>query len=160
MKNDKQKTITLTPSITPVKFVLNENGRPELILSFHTENTNLQDEVVSNFISNALKRGVQIIRNEDSVLQDIAQYKIVIKEGNRKQINSESHSEAIENEIPSLIDIGNKIKEHRISKGWSQKYLAKKLGISPGMLVYYEKGKYFPRNPKVKAKLKNILGID
>lgn len=41
-----------------------------------------------------------------------------------------------------LIDIGKRLRELRVEHGYQQKYVAKKIGVSPSNLCNWEQGRY------------------
>jgi len=55
-------------------------------------------------------------------------------------------------------DLSSQIKNHRNSKGLTQKDLAQKINVKPSVINDYESGKAVP-NPSIINKLKRILEI-
>lgn len=55
--------------------------------------------------------------------------------------------------------IGNRIKEHRIAKGWTQDRLADESGLSRTSIHMYEKNETMPRMPQLK-RLAAALDVD
>ena len=41
-----------------------------------------------------------------------------------------------------LIDIGKRLRELRVERGYQQKYVAKKIGVSPSNICHWEQGRY------------------
>ena len=42
----------------------------------------------------------------------------------------------------NLIDIGKRLRELRVERGYQQKYVAKKIGVSPSNICNWEQGRY------------------
>lgn len=55
---------------------------------------------------------------------------------------------------------GEKIRDLRTTKEWSQEALAKMLGVSRRTVVAYEQGQSYPRHREVYEKLAEIFSVD
>lgn len=56
------------------------------------------------------------------------------------------------------MQLGDKIRQFRISRKWTTRILSKKIGISQGMISRYERGEAFPRQ-RVLEKLAQVFEI-
>ncbi len=55
---------------------------------------------------------------------------------------------------------GEKLRTYRLKKNMTQQELAKAVGLGLNTISNYEKGKTYPQNREVYAKLAQVLGID
>ena len=55
---------------------------------------------------------------------------------------------------------GEKLREKRKEKGYTQAQLAEKAGLSTRTIVYYEQGKTYPQDRTIYKTLADILGVD
>lgn len=55
---------------------------------------------------------------------------------------------------------GQKIKDLRLGKGWTQEEMAQKLGKSKRTIIAYENGDTYPRHRSVYAQLSELFGVD
>jgi transcriptional regulator with XRE-family HTH domain len=53
---------------------------------------------------------------------------------------------------------GEKMKKARLKRGYTQEYMAEKLGVNKGTVSHYEKGKTFPNEEKL-VRVSKILNV-
>lgn len=53
---------------------------------------------------------------------------------------------------------GEKMKKARLKRGYTQEYMAEKLGVNKGTVSHYEKGKTFPNEEKL-VRVSKVLNV-